>query len=191
MSIVVRYAPVPASTVEQYDEVMRRLQESGTMPADGFDYHVAFLSEGQLLVSEVWDSPEQLEPMPCSPRLALCSGLKRKWTRVLWLRDEDMRMSPPWPPSPPEGPPRGTNFSRRKAMQPLPPSPALIRIRASSINISQYSVYKGGWYVPLSGCLDVGVVVEVKAKYGDSLLAAADFAQGPVKATWFCKAATK
>ncbi len=61
MSIVVRYAPVPASTVEQYDEVMRRLQESGTMPADGFDYHVAFLSDGQLLVSEVWDSPEQLE----------------------------------------------------------------------------------------------------------------------------------
>jgi hypothetical protein len=61
MSIVVRYAPVPASTVEQYDEVMRRLQKSGTMPADGFDYHVAFLSEGQLLVSEVWDSPEQLE----------------------------------------------------------------------------------------------------------------------------------
>ena len=61
MSIVVRYAPVPASTVEQYDEVMRRLQESGAMPADGFDYHVAFLAEGQLLVSEVWDSPEQLE----------------------------------------------------------------------------------------------------------------------------------
>ena len=61
MSIVVRYAPVPASTVEQYDEVTRRLQESGHMPADGFDYHVAFLSGGQLLVSEVWDSPEQLE----------------------------------------------------------------------------------------------------------------------------------
>jgi len=61
MSIVVRYAPVPSSTIEQYDEVMRRLQESGEMPADGFDYHVAFLSEGQLLVSEVWDSPEQLQ----------------------------------------------------------------------------------------------------------------------------------
>jgi hypothetical protein len=31
------------------------------MPAEGFDYHVAFLTEGQLLVSEVWDSQEQLE----------------------------------------------------------------------------------------------------------------------------------
>ena len=54
--------------------------------------------------------------------------------------EEDMRMSPPWPPSPPEGPPRGTNFSRRKAMQPLPPSPAFMRIFASSINIAVFSV---------------------------------------------------
>ena len=61
MSIVVRYAPVPSSTVEQYDEVIRRLQASGELPADGFDYHVAFHSNGQLLVSEVWDSPGQLE----------------------------------------------------------------------------------------------------------------------------------
>jgi hypothetical protein len=61
MSIVVRYAPVPSSTIEQYDEVMRRLQESGEMPADGFEYHVAFLSDGQLLVSEVWDSQQHLE----------------------------------------------------------------------------------------------------------------------------------
>jgi len=61
MSIVVRYEPVPSSTIEQYDEVMRRLEQSGEMPADGFDYHVAFLSDDQLLVSEVWDSMEQLQ----------------------------------------------------------------------------------------------------------------------------------
>jgi hypothetical protein len=61
MSIVVRYAPVPSSTIEQYDEVMRRLEQSGEMPPDGFDYHVAFISDGQLLVSEVWDSQEQLQ----------------------------------------------------------------------------------------------------------------------------------
>ena len=61
MSILVRYAPVPSSTIEQYDEVMLRLREAGEMPADGFDYHVAFLSDDQLLVSEVWDSQEQLE----------------------------------------------------------------------------------------------------------------------------------
>jgi hypothetical protein len=61
MSIVVRYTPVPSSTIEQYDDVVRRLQEAGELPADGFDYHVAFHSDGQLLVSEVWDSQEQLE----------------------------------------------------------------------------------------------------------------------------------
>jgi len=44
MSIVVRYAPVPASTAEQYDEVLCRLRESGELPGDGFDYHVAFSS---------------------------------------------------------------------------------------------------------------------------------------------------
>lgn len=61
MSILVRYAPVPGSTTEQYDEVVRRLADSGELPADGFDYHVAFTAEGQLLVSEVWDSQEQFE----------------------------------------------------------------------------------------------------------------------------------
>src|SRR5579875_1237904 len=45
---------------------------------------------------------------------------------------------PPSPPSPPEGPPRGTYFSRRKAMQPLPPSPPRTWMRASSTNM-------GGW----------------------------------------------
>ena len=61
MSIVVRYAPVPSTTIEQYDEVVRRLEESGEMPADGFDYHVAFYADGELRISEVWDSRGQFE----------------------------------------------------------------------------------------------------------------------------------
>src|SRR5438093_12365711 len=44
-------------------------------------------------------------------------------------------MSPPLPPSPPLGPPRGTNFSLRKARQPFPPLPASTRILASSMNM--------------------------------------------------------
>ncbi len=43
MSIVVRYAPVPSSTTEQYDEVIRRLQESGEMPADGLTITSPFI----------------------------------------------------------------------------------------------------------------------------------------------------
>jgi hypothetical protein len=61
MSILVSYVPVPASTTEQYDEVVRRLRESGELPANGFDYHVAYHSGDQLRVSEVWDSQEQFE----------------------------------------------------------------------------------------------------------------------------------
>src|SRR5207237_913819 len=68
------------------------------------------------------------------PRWASCSGLKRNCSSVLWCSLEIRTTSPPRPPSPPLGPPRGTNFSRRKAMQPLPPSPAFTRIRTSSMN---------------------------------------------------------
>src|SRR5215475_5411646 len=41
---------------------------------------------------------------------------------------------PPFPPLPPLGPPRGTNFSRRKLTQPRPPSPARTWISTSSTN---------------------------------------------------------
>src|ERR1700687_1420546 len=81
--------------------------------------------------------PVQLEPSPWRPRSPVYSGLNRKCTSVLWRSLDSMMMSPPCPPSPPEGPPRGTNFSLRKAMQPFPPPPAFTRILASSMNISQ------------------------------------------------------
>src|SRR5437016_5279073 len=42
--------------------------------------------------------------------------------------------SPPCPPSPPDGPPKGTYFSRRKAEQPLPPRPPVTCRSTSSTN---------------------------------------------------------
>src|SRR5262249_7386237 len=95
--------------------------------------------------------PVLLEPSPWRPRSALYSGLKRKWTRVLWRSLDSMRTSPPLPPSPPEGPPRGTNFSRRKATQPLPPSPAFTRIVASSMNTRREEGPPGSVYRGLGG----------------------------------------
>jgi hypothetical protein len=60
MSVLVRF--VPASlTPEQYDESVRRLQEGGDFPPDGMEYHVCFGSGGNLRVSEIWDSQEQLQ----------------------------------------------------------------------------------------------------------------------------------
>lgn len=60
MSILVRFAPA-SLTREQYDESVRRLQQTGDFPPEGMDYHVCFGSDGRLRVSEIWDSREQWE----------------------------------------------------------------------------------------------------------------------------------
>src|SRR5215204_2000336 len=44
-------------------------------------------------------------------------------------------MEPPLPPSPPSGPPRGMNFSRRKLIAPRPPWPAVTSMSTSSTNM--------------------------------------------------------
>ena len=60
MSVLVRFAPSNATT-EQYDESIRRLQDSGDFPPNGLEYHVCFLSDGSVRVSEIWDSMEQFQ----------------------------------------------------------------------------------------------------------------------------------
>lgn len=60
MSVLIRFAPA-SLTVEQYDESVRRIQENGEWPPDGMEYHVCFGSDGNLRVSEIWDSQEQLD----------------------------------------------------------------------------------------------------------------------------------
>jgi hypothetical protein len=59
MSILVRFAP-ESLTAEQYDESVKRLEEGdGDWPPEGLDYHCCFGSDGNLNVSEIWDSQEQ------------------------------------------------------------------------------------------------------------------------------------
>jgi hypothetical protein len=60
MSVLIRFAPA-SLTAAQYDESVRKLEESGDFPPDGLDYHVCFGTEGTLRVSEIWDSREQLD----------------------------------------------------------------------------------------------------------------------------------
>ena len=60
MSIVVRLHPANL-TKAQYDEVVRREQATGKFPPDGREYHVCFGTDGDLLISEIWDSVEQLQ----------------------------------------------------------------------------------------------------------------------------------
>ena len=60
MSTLVRFTPKEVTT-EQYDKVLSKLGENGGWMPDGLDYHVAFGSEGNVRVSEIWDSKEQFE----------------------------------------------------------------------------------------------------------------------------------
>jgi len=60
VSLVIRFNP-PSLTAEQYDEAVRRLTEDGVFPADGLDYELCFGSDGNLKVSQVWDSQEQMQ----------------------------------------------------------------------------------------------------------------------------------
>jgi hypothetical protein len=60
MSIVVRLHPANL-TIAQYEDVVRREKGSGAkFPPDGRDYHVCFGTDGDLHISEIWDSVEQL-----------------------------------------------------------------------------------------------------------------------------------
>ena len=59
MSIVARFNPTNLTT-EKYEEANRRLEEAGEFPPDGMEYHVCFGSDGNLRVSEIWSSREQM-----------------------------------------------------------------------------------------------------------------------------------
>jgi len=59
MSVLVRFA-APSATIEQYDESIRRFQETADFPPEGMEYHVCFLADGNVRVSEIWDSQERL-----------------------------------------------------------------------------------------------------------------------------------
>jgi hypothetical protein len=61
VSILVRFHPTNL-TIAQYEEVVRREQGSDfKFPPDGRAYHVCFGTDGDLHVSEIWDSQEQFQ----------------------------------------------------------------------------------------------------------------------------------
>jgi hypothetical protein len=60
-SVLARFTTAPTMTTDQYDASIRRLKGSGDWPAEGLAYHVAFMSAGNLRISEIWDSQEQFD----------------------------------------------------------------------------------------------------------------------------------
>jgi hypothetical protein len=63
MSIVARYDLRSTPPAEKYDETLHGLKVSGDFPPEGLEYHVAFLVDGGIRISEVWDSREQFEAL--------------------------------------------------------------------------------------------------------------------------------
>jgi hypothetical protein len=59
--VLARFTAAGNVSTDQYDKAMDRMAASGNWPPDGLEYHVAFRSNGNLRVSEVWDSREQLD----------------------------------------------------------------------------------------------------------------------------------
>jgi hypothetical protein len=47
-------------TRQQYDEVTHQIESAGAWPSDGLPLHVLFGTEGDLKVSGIWESEEQL-----------------------------------------------------------------------------------------------------------------------------------
>ncbi|MDX6414427.1 MAG: hypothetical protein QOH23_1837 [Gaiellaceae bacterium] len=60
MPVLIRYAPA-GLTKPQYDQVGEKLQAKGQWPPDGLILHVGFGADGDMRVSEVWESREKLE----------------------------------------------------------------------------------------------------------------------------------
>jgi len=59
--VLARFTAAGNVNTDQYDQVIDRMAASGNWPPDGLEYHVAFRSNGNLRVSEVWDSRAQLD----------------------------------------------------------------------------------------------------------------------------------
>jgi hypothetical protein len=59
MSILARFTP-DNLTKAQYEDVNRRLQEGGSFPPDGQQLHVCFGDDGNLRISEIWESEEKM-----------------------------------------------------------------------------------------------------------------------------------
>ena len=60
MSVLIRFAPA-SLTAAQYNESVSKLEAEGDFPPDGLEYHVCYGTDGNLRVSEIWDSREQLD----------------------------------------------------------------------------------------------------------------------------------
>ena len=51
---------IPTMSSEQYDRIIKELEDAGVGSADGRVYHVAATKEGGFYIADVWEFEEQL-----------------------------------------------------------------------------------------------------------------------------------
>ena len=78
MAIAVYFHP-KAMTLQQFEETHRLLDEAGLSKPDGRIHHSCFGDDGDLMVYDIWESPEQFEAfgqtlMPILAKLGLDAG---------------------------------------------------------------------------------------------------------------------
>jgi hypothetical protein len=59
MQVLYRFAP-PTMTYEQYDKIVKLMDDAGWGAPEGRRYHACYGDSGQLQVVDVWDSEQQL-----------------------------------------------------------------------------------------------------------------------------------
>ena len=83
MAIAV-YFPIKGMTLDQFNEIHRRLEEAGEGKNPHRLHHSCFGEEEDLMVYDIWDSPESFQAFgeyscPSRSSSALIRALRRSW----------------------------------------------------------------------------------------------------------------
>jgi len=100
VAILIRFTP-SGLTRDQYWSVGKKLEDGGHWPPPGLLAHVCFGSNGDLRVSEVWESREQQEQfaqalMPVLEQEGIGFAGEPEFLDVEGYDLKDARTEPPW-----------------------------------------------------------------------------------------------
>jgi hypothetical protein len=100
VAILVRFTP-SGMTSERYWSVGKKLEDGGNWPPPGLLAHVCFGQDGELRVSEVWESREQQEQfarslMPVLEEEGIGFEGEPEFIDVVAYDLKEARTDPPW-----------------------------------------------------------------------------------------------
>ena len=107
---------------------------------------VTTVPRGTSTMTSSASAPLRFDPCPGLPCVARRCGCRCRSSNVVTEESTTAITSPPRPPLPPSGPPKGLNFSRWIDEHPLPPLPpcAWITARSTKVLIEELPVHGTG-----------------------------------------------